>query len=351
MKKIFIFIIIIFLVIISLFFIFKNRKTETPETNTNVKNIYTTYTIENTDIGDYIEITGTVEADERLVLSEVSGKVTDIYVDKGQKITEGDMLAKFEDLEYKIAYLNDLKSYELAINDSAKNKEIKELQLELSKKNLENTELKSPVSGTISEINIGEGDYVPKNQTVMKIVDTNSLRVESVIDEVDLSKIKKGMKAQIEFDQLNVIIPAEITLINPVAVTSNGLTTIPIELEFTEDPNKYGIIPGITGDVKIILMETKNQVVIPKNALNKDNNGNYFVFIKENNEPKKINVEIGQETDDKVIIKSGLEIGQTIIIYPNSEEMKRLNEKFGEGIIPGIPGQGGSRRNYPGGER
>ncbi len=347
MKKAFIFIIIIIIAVISVFFIINNNKDTDKNTDQkNVENIFTTYTIEKTGIGDYIEITGTVEADERNVVSEVSGKVTELYIEKGQKVSEGDLLAKFEDLEYRIAYLNDLRNFELAVNDSARIKEIKELQLELSKRNLENTELTSPVEGTISDVYIGEDDFVPTNQNIISIVDTNSLRIESVVDEIDLSKISIGMQALVEFDQLNVSIPAEITLINPVAVNSGGLTTIPIELEFSEDANKFGVIPGITGNVKLIILEAKNEIVIPTNALNQDDKGNYSVFLKTEDEPEKINIEIGEKTDDRVIVKSGLEFGQTLIIYPDKEELQRLKDKYEENNIPFGPG---SQKNVPGG--
>ena len=347
MKKFFIFLIIIIIAVISVFFIINNNNDIDKNTDQkNVENIFTTYTIENNEIGDYIEITGTVEADERNVLSEVSGKVTEIYVEKGQKVSEGDLLVKFEDLEYRIAYLNDLRNFEMAVNDSPRIKEIKELQLELSKRNLENTELKSPVEGTISDVYIGEDDFVPTNQNIISIVDTNSLRIESVVDEIDLSKISIGMEALVEFDQLNVSIPAEITLINPVAVNSGGLTTIPIELEFSEDANKFGVIPGITGNVKLIILEAENEIVIPTNALNQDDKGNYFVFLKTDNDPEKIIIEIGKKTDDRVIVKSGLEIGQTLVIYPNEEELQRLKDKYEENNIPFGPG---GQRNAPGG--
>ncbi|MGM0641024.1 MAG: efflux RND transporter periplasmic adaptor subunit [Thermotogota bacterium] len=346
MKKAFIFIIIIIIAVISVFFIINNNKDTDKNTDQkNVENIFTTYTIENTRIGDYIEITGTVEADERNVVSEVSGKVTELYIEKGQKVSEGDLLAKFEDLEYRIAYLNDLRNFELAVNDSPKIKEIKELQLELSKRNLENTELKSPVEGTISDVYIGEDDFVPTNQNIISIVDTNSLRIESVVDEIDLSKIHVGMQALVEFDQLNASIPAEINLINPVAVNSGGLTTIPIELNFTEDANKFGVIPGITGNVKLIILEAENEIVIPTNALNQDGKGNFFVFLKTENEPEKINIEIGEKTDDRVIVKSGLEFGQTLVIYPDQEELERLKDKYEEKNPFGPAGQ----KKAPGG--
>lgn len=350
MKKLIIFIIIIAIAIFSIFFIINGNKSNDTSTNQNsIQNIFTTYTIEKNEIGDYIEITGTVKADERIVLSEVSGNVTKLYVEKGQKVTEGDILAKFEDLEYKIAYLNDLKNFELSVNESEKTKEIKKLQLELSKRNLDNTELRSPVNGTISEVFINEDDFIPANQKIISIVDTNSLKVESVIDEIDLSKIHIGMKAIVEFDQLDISIPALITLINPVAVNSNGLTTIPIELEFSEDANKIGIIPGITGNVKLIILEAKNEIVIPSNALNQDSKGNYFVFLKTDSEPEKVNIEIGEKTEDRVIVKSGLEFGQTLVIYPDQEELQRLQEKYNNTSIPFVPGQGGIRNSSGGG--
>jgi multidrug efflux pump subunit AcrA (membrane-fusion protein) len=350
LKKVFIYIIIIAIAIISVFFIINNNKnSETTSDQNNIQNIFTTYTIENSEIGDYIEITGTVKADERNVVSEVSGKVMELYVEKGQKVSEGDLLAKFEDLEYRISYLNDLRNFELAANDSEKTKEIKKLQLELSKRNLENTELKSPVNGTISEVFIDEDDFIPANQKIISIVDTNSLKIESVVDEIDLSKISLNMEALVEFDQLNVSIPAKITLINPVAVNSGGLTTIPIELEFLEDATKYGIIPGITGNVKLIILKVENEIVIPTNALNIDSKGNYFVFLKTDSEPEKVNIEIGEKTEDRVIVKSGLEFGQTLVIYPDQEELQRLQEKYNNTNIPFAPGQGGIRNSSGGG--
>lgn len=310
-----------------------SKEDPTSKVSTALNNISVEYKVEKNDIGDYIEISGNVTAKTRRIISEVSGKVMEVYVENGEKIKKDQKMAKFEDIDYRINYLNKLNSYELAVNDGEKVKEIKKLQLDQAKKDLDNTILKSPVEGIISSVNINVGDVISRNFVSFTVVDNNSLKIEASIDEIDLPKIKVGMKAYVEFEQLKVRIPAKISLINPVAVNAGGIVVIPIELTFEDDPLKYGIIAGLTCNVKLITMELKSSIVIPISALIKDKTGNEYVFKKTEEGREKVQVITGQKTEKFVEIKKGLSEGDTVLIIPSKEEINRLKEKYASPAI------------------
>ncbi|BBE30745.1 cation transporter [Tepiditoga spiralis] len=321
-------VVLIFLIINALNIKKESGNVQTDKVSTALNNISVEYKVKKDNIGDYIEVSGNVTAETRRIISEVSGEVMDVYVENGEKIKKDQKMAKFEDIDYRINYLNKLNTYELAVNDGEKIKEIKKLQLDQAKKDLDNTILKSPVEGIISSVNISVGDVISRNFVSFTVVDNNSLKIEASIDEIDLPKIKVGMKAYVEFEQLHVKIPAKVSLINPVAVNAGGIVVIPIELKFEDNPLKYGIISGLTCNVKLITMELDNSIVIPVNSLIKGKDGNEYVFKKTSEGREKVPVITGQKTEKFVEIKNGLSEGDTVLIMPSKEEINRLKEKY-----------------------
>jgi multidrug efflux pump subunit AcrA (membrane-fusion protein) len=329
-SKKWIWIIIILIIIIGGYVLINKSKSETnPEINANIQIPNLEYKVQKRDFGDYTEIVGNVNADTRTIYPPFKEKITDVFVEEGQKVEIGDHLLKFEDLTYRINYISKQIDYDNSLNMAEKIRELKKLQLEQAKEELEKTTLKSPVKGTIEKLDIGVGDNPQLDKGMMVIVDNESMRVKSSIDELDLPNIKLGMKAIIEFNQLGVSIPGELTLINPVAESSGGIVYIPVEIKFTEDPLKYGIISGLTANVKLVTLELKNSIAIPKEALKTRENGTKFVYIKTSEGKKEVDVKSGKETKKYVEILEGLKEGDIVLLIPDGAELQRLQNVNG----------------------
>jgi multidrug efflux pump subunit AcrA (membrane-fusion protein) len=343
LKKLIIWIIVIAAIILSIAiakYIISNKKSEVVKTDSNTQTISLQngnptldYVVKRREMGDSISLIGSVEAKIRNVRPKVSGEITQIYVKEGDTVKKGEALAKIDDTQYRYQYLHALNAYNNSLTGASSLIEEAKLSLKLAKENLDNTEIKSPISGTIKNINVSVGDMVGQNSNILTIVNNSDIKIDANINEIDLPKVKVGEKVRVVFDKLNNInMSGHISFISPSAVNSGGLTVIPIEVSLDENPSKE-IINGLNCTVNISLMKSRNVITVPNIAIKEDKKGSY-VFVKDNNVAKKVYIKVGQKTQRMAEVISGLKEGDVIVI-----ELTKGNI---ENRIPGrIPGSKG----------
>lgn len=320
--KYFIIIIIIFFIFIFLRYRFINTRNAREEI---LSSVYLTYNVVNKPYGDYLELIGNVEADNINVISKVSGEIENIFIKKGDTITKDSNLLKINDLNYKITYNSALIEYENSLHLGEKVRDLRKLQLEQARINLNNTLLRSNYSGVVNEIYVNEGDIISQGTRTMNIVNIDSFLVTSYIDEIDLKMINKGMDVILEFNQLNYTTTGKVLLIHPVALNRGGSIVIPIEIEFDHDIDYENIIPGLTTKIKIITMPLReNSFSIPNNSVYFDDNKNPYVIKKFNDEKSIEYIDIGLRNNNYTEVISGLNENDVIIIIPDDKELERL---------------------------
>ncbi|PNR97237.1 efflux RND transporter periplasmic adaptor subunit [Petrotoga sp. 9PWA.NaAc.5.4] len=340
-------IVIVAVIVIGIIIIPTGNATKTNQAS-GIPPVYLEYKVKSGEVGDSIEVVGNVEADVKSVYPKVSGEIVEIYVEKGDFVEKGQVLAKIDDLQYQTAYLNALNDYESSTNLAERMKEVKRLQLEQAKKNLESIEITAPISGIISQVNVSEGTTVNTSTAAFTIVDKNNLKVSTKIDEIDFPFVEEGMEASVKFNSLNLELPGKISWISPVSSTDVGIVVIPIEIELENIPDSDKIVSGMTADVEIVTLKLEGTVAIPKDAIQKGPNNVKIVYKKTSDggmEP--VQIETGRETDTMVEVISGLRAEDTILILPSEKEIQRLMQQYGISIgiptvMPTVPA-GGSR--------
>jgi len=226
-----------------------------------------------------------------------------------------------------------LNNYESSLNSSERIKELKKIELEIAKRNLENTLVKAPVDGIIEEVKVVKGDLVNQNTVVATLIDEKSIRVKTWIDEVDLKKVKDNAQVVVEFEQLSIGLEGRVKRIGPSAISAGGVVSIPLEITLKGGPSTKEIIPGLTCNIKVLLMDKKNVIVIPKNGLAKDNNG-YYVMVKNGDSAEKRYVETGEITENVVEITSGLKEGEVVLLQPDKERLKQFIQEISGKAFP-----------------
>ena len=330
-------IVIVAIVVMAILIFFPLRKPKEDSETGLLPSIYLRYQVKS-DVGDSIEVVGTVQASTKSVMPKVAGEIKEIYVEKGDHVEAGQLLAKIDDLQYQVQYLSALNDYEASSNLGERMKQVKKLQLDLAEKNLGYTNITAPVSGVISEVNVTEKDVVGTATAAFTIVEDNNLKVKVAIDEIDIPLIREGMEATIIFDSLNLKLPGKISWISPTATTDMGIVVIPIEIEFEEDVNQYSIISGMTADVEIVTLKLEGTVAVPKDAIQEGPDGVKLVYkLTSEGGMEPVQVQTGRETDKMVEITSGLSKEDVVLIIPSSQEASRLMQQYGLTIsIPSI---------------
>lgn len=135
----------------------------------------------------------------------------------------------------------------------------------------------SPIAGVVTAVNNVNGDSVQSGKSVLTIVDMSSIKVKVAVDELDITKVKLGQKAQVKFDAIeDKTYEGTVEQIAEVGTSSNNVTTYDVVVGIT---NPEGIKIGMNANVTILVESKENALVIPAEALI-ENNGKKFVRVE-----------------------------------------------------------------------
>ena len=114
---------------------------------------------------------------------------------------------------------------------------------------LANTRIVSPISGTVTLVNIGAGEFANPGVTVFIISDVQNLRVETTdLSERDVPKVQVGQSVSISVEALNTDMTGQVILISPVATTLGG--DVVYKTVITIDEPLPGLLAGMSVEVQ-----------------------------------------------------------------------------------------------------
>ena len=191
--------------------------------------------------------------------------------------------------------------------------EIAEVELAVSKENLEKATLVSPMNGTVMQITAQAGETT--GQSFITIADLQIPMLEIFLDETDLSMAGVGYEVEVTFDALaDQTFIGHIISVDP-SLTQSGMTAV-VRAVVQLDPasfNKPQTLPvGLSASVEVIGSRAVNAVLVPVEALRDLGEGQYAVFVMENGKPKLRLVEVGIMDYTYAEILSGLDAGETV---------------------------------------
>ncbi len=216
----------------------------------------------------------------------------------------------------------------------------RKLELQLKRKDLEDTLLKAPFPGMVSKIYVerGEivaGEAVSASKAILRLIDTSRLFAEVAADEVDIAQLKVGQKAEVTIDAYpEEIFSGEVVYIAPETTASQGLVVVEVKIELEKaDPR---LKPGFTASADIIVEEAKNVLLLPVEAVSETERGN-FVMVSKDHSPASRKVTLGISDGTNVEIKAGLEEGETVFSSGLEKliEQRRI-QREGEQRRPGM---------------
>jgi RND family efflux transporter MFP subunit len=180
-------------------------------------------------------------------------------------------------------------------------------------KELEDTVLKAPLEGIITEINAKVGENISTQETIIVMI-TDKMQIKVNISEIDINKIKLGNKVDISFDSLSEseIFEGKVMSINPAETVVDGVIYYEITVILEDDDTR--IRSGMTADLDIHTAKREQVIAIPSLAVEYENRLSYC-FVLENGKRIKRYIKVGIEGQDFVEVLEGIEAGEEIIIY------------------------------------
>ena len=210
------------------------------------------------------------------------------------------------------------KSYELQIENAR-------YDLEKKMEELENTQIKSTIDGTVVRVNSKVGQFADKvedDKPIFSIENLEQLELEIKVSEFSIGKVKVGQSAVISADILDGgTVNGEVIKISPTGEEKGGGSTervIPTTIRVDGQDTK--LIAGITAKAELLIKESEDAFVVPTTALLDDGDTTYIAIVQDL-KVKRIPVTIGVDGDVLVEViptdDTVLEEGMQVIQNPN----------------------------------
>ncbi len=349
------------------------------------------------EIKSSILASGHLLYEEQVLLSpEVIGKVSTIFVTEGQKVTKGDLLLHLDDQSYRAEVAqqeaavrqqrinieqqqlnlanqeNQLKrkvelhrvkmiadvqiddaryavdAARIELRNSRSRLEQVEAILKQSNERLAKTNIKSPISGTITALNIKVGETAVASQvsiagsSLMTIANTSTMITEVNVDEGDIAKIVVGQEVQIHtaaYPDTPVMGKVLTIPLSPKANPVQGQGGASLARNYNikvqlGDTKNLTLRPGMTCRAEIFTANSGKSLALPLQAVMSNNDENTELAPKKNNKKEKIEI----KTEYYVFINNAGKADKRIVTIGVSDDSLQqilTGVKEGEVVITG----------------
>ncbi|MFB6319591.1 efflux RND transporter periplasmic adaptor subunit [Saccharicrinis sp. FJH54] len=160
------------------------------------------------------------------------------------------------------------------------------------------------------------GDQCWSGQPLVQLPDLSELKATVKINEVDISKIKKGLKVEIRPDAFSgQIYHGKVVSVANLAVNkerNSDIKVFPVEVLITDSTDNK-LMPGLTVSCKIIIDEINDVMFVPLEAVFSEM-GQDYVYVKSGGKFKRQDIKTAQSNNDFVIVEEGLEEGDEVAL-------------------------------------
>ena len=149
----------------------------------------------------------------------------------------------------------------------------RESSLKNQKERLEWTTITAPMSGTVTQLEIEEGEIVTSGRSafsqsppIMTIADLSKMVVKTFINEVDMERLEINQSAVIKIDAFQTTkYDGRVYEISPSGQQQDNIISFEVMIEVLDSSGR--IKPGMSADVDIITYEEKNVLLLPLDAV------------------------------------------------------------------------------------
>ena len=282
------------------------------------------------DISAYFSGTASLEAEEETgVVAKVGGVVEEIFVEEGDDVAVGQVLARLDDekiavqVEQAMANLQKLENVYKRSEELFNKKliSVEEFQqakydyehqkaaYDLAKLDLQYTSIRSPIAGVVAERLVKVGNMVLANQVTFRVTGFDPLLAVLHVPERQMGKLKVGHPASLKVDAVpGGAFRGRIERISPVVDPSTGTMKVTVEVR---DPSR-SLKPGMFARVNITHDVHASALLVPKDAIISEDRESSVFVVRDSTAYRQI-VETGYVNTSHIEVLMGLEEGDTVV--------------------------------------
>ncbi len=236
----------------------------------------------------YVQTQGRIEAENNILISARSmGVVEKIFVQEGQQVTKGQVLAQIdnsliqtsiESMQSQLELANTVFERQKNLWDQKIGTEVQYLQAKTNKESLEKqlaalkeqndmTRIKAPVSGVIDHIHVKVGENIAPGMPALRIVNNNELKLVSSVSEAYVAQVKRGNKVIVEIPELSKVLTGKVSFVGRNIDPMSRTFAVEVDL-----PSEAELRPNMTATVKVVFNTADQALVVPVNTIQTLNN-------------------------------------------------------------------------------
>jgi RND family efflux transporter MFP subunit len=306
------------------------------------------HTIKPRGLVDVVRFTGTTQPiDQTIVKARVPGRLAEVLVREGDKVSAGQLIARFEttELQAKVnerqsavdAAQADLKwaardradketlSARSIVSKSAADQArathenklsmvaVAEAQLAVAKKNLADAEVRAPFAGVIGERIANQGESLPIDGKIAALLDTSHVEVAAQMPAADVVRMQVGQLATVLLEGFgDRAFEGRVMRISPT--TQAGSRSIPVYVEILDrDENLRG---GLFGTGAINVKEKAHALAVPIAAVRKDDAGEFVLAVENDALVRKPVGVVRTWSRGELAEVKGLDAGMVVVAAP-----------------------------------
>lgn len=281
---------------------------------------------------------------EARVRAEIGGPVERTFAEEGQRVRSGALLARLDDTAVRDAYLSAksaVRTAESSLQNAQRNFErsgrlakagaLPERDLETAQLNATNAEgtladararlasaekqlaqtvVRAPITGTVSEREVDAGDVVTLGSELFRIVDLGSLRLEAAVPAGEIDRLKIGMPVEFGVSGQDRRFTGRLERINPSVDPATGQVRIYVTI-----PNeKQSLVAGLFAEGRVAT-DARKAIGVPLGAVDRRGTEPVLHVIK-SGRVKHLPVRLGvsDESTDLIEVASGIAAGDTVLL-------------------------------------
>jgi RND family efflux transporter MFP subunit len=294
----------------------------------------------------------------------VAGQIKKRYVNEGQKVLKGTLIAELDPTDFKIQYDDAMAKYELAKSqhnrikplignnlasqadlDKSRSEMLRsQAQLDKASQELKYTKIYSPYDGVIAQVKSENFDHVAKAQPIVEFQNDSVSDIqfdlpEKLLKRFDGNNLDK-LKVQVFIDSYPEL-SFKPTFKEMRKTTSTGGLSFKVTLSVVV-PDKLRVLPGMSATVKTLLVAEEGDekhVLIPIGAIfsqettSLSENKEFVWVVDENSQTHLREINVVRLLSTGAVVDSGLNIGDRVIaagtshIYENQTVKPLLRER------------------------
>ena len=288
-----------------------------------------------------------------LILPEFQGTLEQIFVNEGQNVKKGKLLAEINDsglkeqLEQLTIQANFAKENferterlwnnnigsEIQFLKSKTDFESSQKMVEQMKDRLATTKIYAPFDGEVDEIISNQGsNLIPGVSQILRLVNLDKIYAEASVSEKYISFIEEGTEAIVQIPLLGKEIKSQIIQTGNFINPSNRTFRVEVPVENIDNKIKQ----NLDAKIKINIYSKKDAVVIPLRIVREDASGRNFVYLMNQDVKEgvyvtaKTFISLGNKNNTDVEVTEGLKIGDMLVlegasIVEDSQRVKLIN--------------------------